>query len=83
MTSHNDDGEPTTAAIQETFEKEGPTLTVARLSVLLGQDRNTTYRMLNSGEIPAIRLDDRWLIFTSAVKLWLINKNKKDNGGKK
>lgn len=81
MTSHNDDGEPTVAAIKETFDREGSTLTVARLSSLLGQDRNTTYRMLNAGEIPAIRLDDRWLIFTAAVKLWLINKN--DDGGTK
>lgn len=82
MTSQHDDGEPTVAAIRETFAQEKPTLTVARLSALLGQDRNTTYKMLKSGEIPAIHLGDRWLIFTSAVVKWLINQNK-NTGGKK
>lgn len=76
---NNDDPshEMTEQAIREIFRGEPLTLTVERLATLLGQGRETTYRMLNNREIPATRLpNDRWLIYSAAICNWLIHINR-------
>lgn len=61
-------------AINDALKAEPITLTVERLAYLLGQKRDTVYRMLSDGEIPATKLSNkRWLIYTSAVRQWLID----------
>ena len=60
-------------AIHDALRAEPITLTVERLAYLLGQKRDTVYRMLADGDIPATKLTNgRWLIYTSAVRRWLI-----------
>lgn len=61
-------------SIRELFAKEPEQLSVSRLSVLLGQGSEATYRMLENCQIPATRLpNNRWLIYSSAVSKWLVS----------
>jgi excisionase family DNA binding protein len=47
-------------------------LNVRETAQYLGRSINNTLRMLHSGNLPAIRVDTRWMVSTNALDKWLI-----------
>lgn len=47
------------------------TFTVREVAALLGVGPSTVYQMLRSGELPARRAGDRWIISRRRVLAWL------------
>ena len=50
----------------------GNVLTVPELAELLGLSRASVYRGLASGEIPAARVECRWIIYRPRIEAWLM-----------
>ncbi len=49
----------------------GELLTTRQLQEMLNVDRTTIYRMINSGQLPAIRVGNQWRFPREAVEAWL------------
>ena len=50
-------------------------LTAAEAMDLLGVGKNTMYRLLKSGELPAVRIGHSWRLTLEAVEYFLCNRS--------
>ena len=50
-------------------------LTAAEAMDLLGVGKNTMYRLLKSGELPAVRIGHSWRLTFEAVEYFLCNRS--------
>jgi hypothetical protein len=53
-------------------EETKKVLNVRETAQYLCRSINNTLTMLNSGDLPAIRVDKRWMVSTIALDKWLI-----------
>ncbi|NMR32477.1 helix-turn-helix domain-containing protein [Arthrobacter sp. SF27] len=61
--------------IDELFEGLPTHLTVDQLAAILGNNRVTVYRWLQSGELPGIKLGKTWIILRDEVRDYLMSKH--------
>ena len=47
---------------------DGPTMTVQQYREIIPAGENQTYEALHSGDIPAVRIGNRWHILTGPLK---------------
>ena len=57
--------------LEALFAKYPERLTPQHLEELFGLSRNTVYRSLQNGEIPAYQVEKTWLIARDQVKDWV------------
>ena len=50
-------------------------LTAAEAMDILGVGKNTMYRLLKSGELPAVRIGHSWRLTLEAVEYYLCNRS--------
>jgi excisionase family DNA binding protein len=66
----DDDAQETTATV---LDVRRAVYTVAEVSQMLSLSRGSTYAMVRSGEIPALKLGSRWVIPKRRFHSWLDN----------
>jgi excisionase family DNA binding protein len=52
-------------------------LNVRETAQYIGRSVNSTLRMLHEGIIPAIRVDNRWMVSVEVIDAWLITESEK------
>jgi len=58
------------------LEVRKQTYTIEEIAVILGLGKTLTYRMVNNGEIPAIKCGKRWVIPCERFDRWFNDKER-------
>ena len=61
---------------EKEFEMEKLTLSATETAKLLGISKETTLRLLDFGDIPAVRMGRNWLVPVKTLEEWLIERAK-------